>query len=205
MPLAVRSYTYDMAVEADRQIAYTHEALRAIMRAMKRRGLVGDLWRTRRFKIWVIYVFVLVVALIIGVVVIQTNSARTTSIIPKGIKETASFPIYFYQGSIPGGFIANKDTVSLTAGVLFVRMRNGKNQLVTITQQALPPDLAESSLQSTEEVSGAAGKASISVREGQLTGNLLTADKKTLVIINTSDAISPEMFKVLLRSLKPLP
>lgn len=174
------------------------------MGTMKRKGLVGDLWRTRTFKIWAIYIFVLIVILIIGLVVIWASGNRRTSVIPKGIQETATFPIYFYEGNIPGGFTANKDTMSLTAGVLFIRMRNDKNQLITITQQALPADLAESSLQSTEDVTGAAGKASISVREGQLTGNLLTADKKTLVIINTSDNISADMLKVLLRGLRPL-
>lgn len=172
---------------------------------MKRRGLVGDLWRTRLFRIWAIYTIALLVILAIGFVIIQGSGSQTASAIPKGIRETAPFPIYFYEGSIPGGFTVNKDAISLTAGVLFIRMRNDKNQLITITEQVLPSDLAESSLQSTEDVVGAAGKASISVREGQLTGNLLTADKKTLVIINTSDAINPEMLKVLLRRLKPLP
>lgn len=116
----------------------------------------------------------------------------------------ANFPVYFYKDRIPANFTVEKDSISLTSQVLFIRMANDQDQLITITQQALPPDLTEEVLQATEDVPGADGKASITVREGQLTGNLLTADKKTLVIVNTTDNISIDTMKVLLRELTSL-
>lgn len=171
---------------------------------MKKRGLLTEIWRTRAIRIWVLCVGALLIIALVVLVVIVRPGQKNAAAVPEAIIKLANFTPYFYEGSIPGKFTAIKGTTTYAADVLLIRLANNKNQTIVMTQQALPADLAGIDIQGTEIIEGAPGLVTIAVNQGRTTATLFSNDKKTLLIINTSDAIETQTIKELLRALKPL-
>jgi hypothetical protein len=175
-----------------------------MMKAMKHRGLLTELWRARTIRIWTFSVCGLLL-LAIGLLVLTTRSGQKDNYhIPQPVIEMANFTPYFYKGTIPENFTAKEADTSYVSNVLLIRLVNNKNQTVTMTQQALPQDLAASGLVGAESWPGIPGEVTFSSTNDRTTVTLFTADKKTMIILNTADAIETSTLKELLRSLTPL-
>ncbi|MET1033381.1 MAG: hypothetical protein ABWX94_02690 [Candidatus Saccharimonadales bacterium] len=143
------------------------------------------------------------ITLVVLIIIVRPGQ-KDAAAIPEAVIKLANFTPYFYEGSIPGKFRAIKGTTTYAANVLVIRLANNKNQTIVMTQQALPADLANTAIQGTEVIEGAPGSTTINVNEGRTTATLFSNDKKTLLIINTSDTIETSTIKELLRALKPL-
>jgi hypothetical protein len=112
--------------------------------------------------------------------------------------------VYYYPDIPPHNFKLNEKSVTLSGGLLTFRLENSKNQRVTFTQQGLPKDLLNSSISSGEKIDDAPGSATVTFKEGRSIGTLLTKDKQTMIIANSSDGIETSELKDLIRNLRPL-
>ena len=171
---------------------------------MKQRGLFAELWRARTIRIWTFSVCALLVLGIAVMFFIVRPAQKNDYAVPQAVIKIANFTPYFYKGPIPGKFTASKADTSYISDVLLIRLSNDKNQTVIMTQQALPEDLAMSEVVGTETIPGAPGSVIFSSKDGRTTATLFTTDKKTMILLNTSDPLPANTLKDLLRALEPL-
>lgn len=124
--------------------------------------------------------------------------------LPSSIVEQATFPPYFYKGTIPGDFRLRRDTVSYTRGVLIFKLVNKQGKEAVFTEQALPDQLRTSSIQGTEEVPGTPGKATISYGGSRIVGTLITKDRRTMIVVNAERTLETDTMGDLLRAMTAL-
>lgn len=142
----------------------------------------------------------------IGIGLIFFWPSKDSNALPaKTVTQASKFmKVYYYKGPPPHNFSLIKDGATVTGGLLTFQLKNDKGQKVTFTQQSLPKELQYSKVESGEKIEGAPGSATATFKEGRTIGTLLTQDKQTMVMANSSDGIDTSAMKDLIRSLKPL-
>lgn len=142
----------------------------------------------------------------IAILIAFKQNAKNDNSLPNSAVKSASqfMKVYYYDNELPHGFSLVKESAIVTGGLLTFQLDNNKQQRVTFTQQGLPKDLQNSSVAGGEKVEGAPGSASVNFKEGRTVGTLLTKDKQTMVILNSTDGIDTAVMKDLVRLLQPL-
>ncbi len=115
------------------------------------------------------------------------------------------FTLYYFDKNIPPDQLSlREETVNFSGGLLVFTLVNQLGQTLSITEQKLPDDLQNSTLQGDENFDTTYGKATISsIDDGRTTGSLLTKDS-TLILLNSADPIDLNNIKNVLRSLSPV-
>lgn len=131
--------------------------------------------------------------------------SASSSLPDETIKSASRFmKVYYYSSEPPHNFKLDENSISLSGAILMFQLENDKKQRVSVTEQALPDELQNSKVESGERVEGAPGSATVTFKEGRTIGTLLTQDKQTMIMANSSDGIDTSAMKDLIRSLKPL-
>lgn len=124
--------------------------------------------------------------------------------LPEIITAQTSFPVYYFVGAPPDSMKLDPTSVSYSTGLLIFKLHSADgSKTVTVTEQALPPNLENTTVQGKEKIDGADGNATLGFDGTRTIGYLLNKDKKTFVIINASSA-ETDTIKDLLRGLRPL-
>lgn len=161
-------------------------------------------------KKWIVIVGVVAVVITAGIGYYFSNDDgnKTASVsVLSSISEQVSkteFSVYAFGDSAPNNYTIESNTVTYSEGILLYNIKSPNGQVVSITQQKLPPNLSTSTIQGDESFDTAHGRATFAqTSEGRLTGSLLTKDG-TLVLINTIYPVEESIFKDVLRFLEPL-
>lgn len=140
---------------------------------------------TRR---WVVIGVTLCTAAAGGVALWQLNKQQ--SLLPDSVvKKIGAFTPYFYNQRIPAGYSLDREHTVYDHNVLIVTLTQASDPSVVITEQPLPSDLPEDIAfkgDKTEKVETTNGKAVMNDVEGRLVGTMITNDRTTLIIINTT-------------------
>lgn len=142
-----------------------------------------------------------------GGITITLSRGSDKSTFPQEISTKASkfMTIYYYNNSTPpDDFTLIPESVTFSGGLLTFQLENRKSQKVTFTEQSLPKELASSKVESGDKVEGAPGSATVTFKEGRAIGTLLSNDKQTMVVANSTDSIGTSTMKDLIRHLTPL-
>ncbi len=142
--------------------------------------------------------------LLFAVVLLAITSWRQANAgLPKNVVgQVEDFTVYFFAADPPEGFALDKNTAQYNAGLLSFQLRNKTGQVVTISEQALPPDFANAMPQAAEKVDAASGTGVISTQVGRTIGTLPTKDGQTLILLNADASVKIDTFKTLMRTLQ---
>jgi hypothetical protein len=153
-----------------------------------------------------IIVIPLLVLVIIGLAYIFMYAHKTSrpGSIPKKIKESASFTLY-YPTELPPGYSVKQESFSQATAVLTYYAENSHGQKIFFSEQALPDkaamdDFNSRALQNQTNISTNSGKASIGTLNNRTTGSLTAS--QTWVLITASDDSARTAITDALRNLK---
>lgn len=153
---------------------------------------------------WV-FAVAIITFLVVGFIVLSSSRSSESSLPNPTVDQASKFmTVYYYTGPPPYDFELEQSSVSLSGAFLTFKIKNDRRQSIVFTQQPLPSDLHNSTVQSGEKVEGAPGSATVTFKEGRVIGTLLSNDKKTMVVANSSDGIESSTMMDLMRNLKPL-
>jgi uncharacterized secreted protein with C-terminal beta-propeller domain len=133
------------------------------------------------------------------------QKSSTASMLPANIVRTAPFPVLFYSSTIPDNFRLISESVKYNSGYLFFQLSNtNKSQTITVTEQALPSNLATSTIIGKEKVDGTDNNTTISFDGSRMIGYVISKDRNTFVVMNAANGTELDTFKDLLRLLSPV-
>jgi hypothetical protein len=141
-----------------------------------------------------------------GIVLVpKLHEQETKQSIPatQRIKSQVNGFTAYYPAALPANFSVKESTITYDRDTLLYNLSDSKNT-ISITQQPVPSDLSPSSIIGKETLPTGYGKATISLVDNRTIGYLITNDRKTMIILNTADAVSLSTFKDIIRSLRPL-
>jgi len=164
--------------------------------------VVGD--RSRRaWKAWLLYCgAVVVITTISGLLLWHPwQHTATAGALPASILGQIQTFTPYGPKVLPAGLTIDTPSVSFQNGLLIFRLTGISGKSITVTEQALPPNLIFSDISFAGTiVHGADGEAVLNNLAKSTAGQMISADKKTLISVNSSDANNDELAD-LLRSL----
>jgi len=128
----------------------------------------------------------------------QTESSE--SILNSITSQAASFnPLI--PTSLPNTYNIDQSTIAYDQDVLIYQVSSSNGATVTISQQKLPEDFRQQTLESSDTFSTSYGTASVNLlADGRTTVNVFS-DSGLLVLFNTTDPIQTDDMKTIVRSL----
>jgi hypothetical protein len=156
--------------------------------------------------VWVVIGLALVTLAGLGVkagMLLADNN--TNALIPAEARANASFPLY-QPSPLPDGYTIKAGGVRYAnpPGMLTIPIEAVSGHQMVMTQQALPKALTFEELRGQgKTIEGVPGEAAVSNVEGRNVASMITRDRKTLIILNTTNATEDELVRVM-KSLKPL-
>ena len=126
--------------------------------------------------------------------------------LPKDVKSQVSGfqPYYFSKsGQLPTGLKIDRSSIRYELGTLFFTLTSPDGKSITVSQQAVPKEFSAEggNFIGKESVDTKNGKATISYVQGRTSAFMITNDRKTMVILNSNQAIETDIIRSILSEL----
>jgi hypothetical protein len=136
--------------------------------------------RNRRIALLCIATGILIALLAAGFILYSKGQTKVP--LPKELTKSVDYTVY-YPSSLPEDFSYKPGSAQLNQGGLFYQIANSDDQIIYITEQTVPTNLAMiKSLSGFSPFSVAIGEASLGTQNGVSAAIITT--KKTLITIN---------------------
>ena len=146
-----------------------------------------------------------VTLIILGIGLLILRHSQTSKALPNSIvSQVNGFKVYFFDQPLPDTLKLDAKTAHYNGGLLTFNLRNKSDQLVTVSEQALPTDLTNATPEGVTKVDSPTGKGVVAIRDSRTIGTVLTKDHQTLILLNGPSSISTDTFKDLIQNLRPL-
>lgn len=130
----------------------------------------------------------------------------TEETLPSDIRsQIKDFQPYYLpkEYTLPDDFEIDKESVRYEQNTLFFSLKSPSGQIVTISQQAVPEEFsaAGGSFIGKDSVETKNGKVTISYIDSRTSAFLITKDQKTLIILNSNQAIETDVIRGIISNL----
>jgi hypothetical protein len=135
------------------------------------------------------------IVVVIGAVLGLGAMRRSQQPFPARISNAAPFPLY-YPTPLPNGYNVTKDQIQydLNNRAVMVPITTVTGHRIALTEQAKPNAVSFNDLLGKGKIiPGARGEAAISSVEGRTVASMISADHKTLILLNSEEATSEEL------------
>lgn len=128
--------------------------------------------------------------------------------IPPDIRsQITSFQPYYLpkKYDLPKDFELDKESVRYEFGTLLFSLTSPEGQTINISQQSVPKEFSAEggSFVGKDSVDTKNGKATISYVDGRTSAFLITNDQKTLIILNSNQAVENDVMRGILSVIEP--
>lgn len=152
-------------------------------------------------------IFLVLLVVVATTTLIYKRSQGNT--LPKDVKSQVSGfqPYYFSKNEqLPSGLKIDRSSIRYELGTLFFKLSTPDGKSVTVSQQSVPKEFSAEggSFIGKESVDTKNGKATISYVEGRTSAFMITNDRKTMVILNSNQAIETDTIRSILSSLNSI-
>lgn len=147
--------------------------------------------------------------LIIGVTGLLIYKKSQANTLPQEVKSQVSGfqPYYFSQNEqLPSGFKIDRSSIRYELGTLFFTLTSSDGKSITISQQPVPKEFSAEggNFIGKESIDTKNGKATISYVQGRTSAFMITNDRKTMVILNSNQAIETDTIRSILSNLNSI-
>jgi hypothetical protein len=140
-----------------------------------------------------------------GYILLHKSTPKTTIPLPKDLKQTVAFPIY-YPTVLPSNYSYDPTKLSTTKDAIIYSLKYTNDRSLVFTEQSKPTAATINSIieqmQDSKLVSVTDGEASVG-HYGRNTLAVVTTNK-TLILVQTTSDIDMEDLKTILKNLKPI-
>lgn len=124
----------------------------------------------------------------------------TGEVLPSDIRaQINSFQPYYLpkKYTLPNDFEIDKESVRYEQNTLFFSLKSPSGQVVTISEQAVPEEFSAAGghFIGKDSIDTKNGKVTISYIDGRTSAFLITNDQKTLIILNSNQAIETDIIR----------
>lgn len=152
---------------------------------------------------------ILLPLLILSITGLLIYKKSQENVLPKEVKSQVSgFQPYYFskKEQLPSGFKIDSSSIRYELGTLFFTLTSPEGKSITISQQSVPPEFSAEggSFVGKESIDTKNGKATISYVQGRTSAFMITADRKTMVILNSNQAIETDAIRSILSSLNSI-
>lgn len=159
--------------------------------------------RTKKLLIGGVCLLIVLVSATSGFVVYKKSQENT---LPSEVRgQITGFQPYYLpkKYTLPNDFEIDKESVRYEQNTLFFSLKSPSGQIVTISQQAVPQEFsaAGGSFIGKDSIDTKNGKVTISYIDERTSAFLITKDQKTLIILNSNQAIETDIIRGIISSL----
>lgn len=159
--------------------------------------------KPKRKKLYIALVLVFIVAVSAGVYYYLTRIQNNP--IPASVQSAVSLPLY-YPEKLPEGFSLDRNSYSVSGGIVSFHAVNQQNQKLIFTIQPRPPTFDFSTfyqkgLSGTEQFTTPVGQAAIGKAQTKLIGNLVT-ETSWIIVSSDTDELDSDDLRLALNNLR---